>query len=239
MDGVNFYCDESCHVWNDGFDIMTLCGVIVKQNHLREINKDIRAIKAKHNIDPFSELKWTKVSNSNLNMYKDIITYIKDSPSIHIRNLVARGKSLLKFPWFGTSYDDWYYKMYYTMLVKPLQNELASEKNIKIIVDIKDTHSFTKTKKLELYLNNKFLNDKKICALVSFSDKHELMQVSDIIAGAASYKNRNLKSSESKLSLISYIERSFGVDLCQSSYLKDIKFNNFIWQPTLIFKEEK
>ena len=53
------YCDESCHLPNDGIDIMILGTVYCKERYKEQIFKDIRKIKEKHSLRPYFEVKWT------------------------------------------------------------------------------------------------------------------------------------------------------------------------------------
>ena len=46
----NFYCDESCHLPNDGNKIMVLGGIWCPKEKTREINDRIRDIKSKYEI---------------------------------------------------------------------------------------------------------------------------------------------------------------------------------------------
>src|ERR1019366_7180737 len=63
------YCDESCHLENDGQRAMVLgavwCSSLGAAGHAREF----RALKIKHGLDPKFEIKWTKVSESKIDFY--------------------------------------------------------------------------------------------------------------------------------------------------------------------------
>ena len=56
-----------------------------------------------------------------------------------------------------------------------------------------------------------------------------MIQVADIIAGAMSYKKRDLKTSKAKIAIIDHIEKIFAVTLNQSSPFSNSSFNTFIW----------
>ena len=71
----NIYCDESCHLENDNQKSMVLGGIWCPSNKIKSITMDINSIKQKHGLSKYSELKWTKISPSKLNMYEDIINY--------------------------------------------------------------------------------------------------------------------------------------------------------------------
>ncbi len=56
----NIYCDESCHLENDGINDMVLGAIWSPQDKIREINQHINEIKSHYGVQPNSELKWTK-----------------------------------------------------------------------------------------------------------------------------------------------------------------------------------
>ena len=68
-DYINIYCDESCHLENDGINVMGLGGVWCKENKIREISQRIKDIKIRNGVNPNSEVKWTKVSPAKEQLY--------------------------------------------------------------------------------------------------------------------------------------------------------------------------
>ena len=59
---LNIYCDESCHLLNDGHEVMTLGALWCPLERRREISVRLREIKVKHGIPVTTEVKWVKVS---------------------------------------------------------------------------------------------------------------------------------------------------------------------------------
>ena len=55
----NVYCDESCHLENDGHKAMVLGAVWCPKDKRLEIAKRIREIKEKHGVGRHFEIKWT------------------------------------------------------------------------------------------------------------------------------------------------------------------------------------
>ena len=113
---LNVYCDESCHLENDGQTAMVLGAVWCPLEKRAEIAGRLREIKQKHGLSADFEVKWTKVGPSKLGFYLDLVDYFFDDDDLHFRGLVIPDKSLLDHGAFGQSHDDWYYKMYFTML---------------------------------------------------------------------------------------------------------------------------
>ena len=71
----NVYCDESCHLEKDGKKAMSLGAVWCPKGKVPEINKRIQEIKEKHSIQKGAEVKWTKASPGNMQLYLDIVDY--------------------------------------------------------------------------------------------------------------------------------------------------------------------
>ena len=94
---INFYCDESCYLQNDGNDFMVLGAIYCPNTFKKIINKNINKIKYKYRFSPSFEIKWTKISNKTIDMIKEILKYIKEKPFIRIRTLIATGKKSLTF----------------------------------------------------------------------------------------------------------------------------------------------
>ena len=113
----NIYCDESCHLENDQQKVMVLGAVWCPLGKSREIADRIRDIKGRNKVSKKFEVKWTKVSESKVQLYVDLVDYFFDDDDLHFRALLVPDKTLLKHQDFqGQSHDDWYYKMYFSML---------------------------------------------------------------------------------------------------------------------------
>ncbi|MEJ5030065.1 DUF3800 domain-containing protein [Comamonas sp. MYb69] len=226
----NLYCDESCHLENDGQLAMTLGSVWCSDESTREIARRVREIKKRHKMPPNFELKWNKVSPSKLQLYMDIVDYFFDDDSLHFRALVVPDKSKVHHNGLeGQDHDVWYYKMYFT-LIKTL---LSPTGKYNIYIDIKDTKGAKKISKLHEVLSyNQYDFSRRIVQKVQLvrSDEVEQMQIVDMLAGAVSYVNRNLSGSKAKEALISRIRERSGYRLNQSTLLQEKKFNIFCWR---------
>lgn len=229
----NVYCDESCHLEHDGINVMTLGAVWCPANKVREINTRIQEIKARHGIEKNSEIKWTKVSPSKLPVYQDIIDYFFDDDDLRFRCLIVPNKEVLDHARFNQTHDDWYYKMYFDML----KVIFSPENRFNIYVDIKDTHSHQKVKKLhEVCCNSQYDFSARIIKKIQPIRSHEvqLMQVVDILIGAIAYKNRvfppDHRQSDAKRELIDRISRRSGYSLSQTTLYRENKFNLLRWE---------
>lgn len=232
MNEYNIYCDESCHLENDHQKVMVLGASWCPANKVREISRRIREIKQKHGFNPNFEIKWTKVSPSKEDFYQDIIDYFFDDDDLHFRALIVPDKSVLDHRLFDQTHDDWYYKMYFHMLNIILNPNPGFQ--YRIYIDIKDTRSAKKIKKLHHVLcNNIYDFSKEIIKQVQMVKSHEIqiLQITDLLIGALSHENRMLKGSNAKQNLIKRVKERSGYKLTLTTLQKEEKFNLFFWRP--------
>jgi len=226
---INIYCDESCHLPNDGMPIMVLGAVWCPKDKAREIAVNIREIKKNHGLPPFFEVKWTKVSPAKLDFYLDLIDYFFKEEDLHFRGLIAE-KGQLRHDDFGQDHSTWYYKMYFNLL----KVIISPNYSYYIFLDIKDTRGRDKVRKLhEVICNSKYDFDRKIIKTIQHVRSHEVEQVqlADLIGGAISYRNRELSGSSAKIELLNTIVNLSGYHLKNSTLFWEEKFNLFRWQP--------
>lgn len=238
---VNIYCDESCHLQNDGEPVMAIGAVYCPASKKKDIFERLFEIKQKHDLIPkhkknekdnrtYYELKWNKVSKSKLEYYKEVINYFFDDDDIHFRSLIVANKSKIDYEKFNHTQDTFYYKMYFGMLKAILNPDLAHY----IYIDIKDTRSKEKVHKLEQVLrNDKYDYAKEIIKQVQQVRSHEveLIQLADLLIGAMAYINRGKSESKPKNELIELIKHRSKYSLTKSTLLRESKFNIFIWEP--------
>lgn len=223
----NIYCDESCHLPNDGQTVMTLGLIWCPLDKTREIAIRLREIKARHNLASDFEIKWTKVSPSKVLFYQDIIDYFFDDDDLHFRSVVIR-KSEINHDFFNQTHDEWYYKMMFT-LIEPVLKPHAS---FRIYLDKKDTRSSDKVHKLHDVLCNNFYDfNRNIVERVQVIESHavEQLQLADLLLGAVGYINRGLSENSAKNQLIERIKKRSGYELTRSTLLRESKFNIFHW----------
>lgn len=227
----NIYCDESCHLENDNQKVMVLGAIWCQLNKTKIIFNKLREIKEKHNLSRNFELKWNKVSPAKVNFYLDIVNYFFNEKDLHFRALIVRDKTKLKHELFSQDYDTWYYKMYFHLLNVIF---LPYGSAYRVYIDIKDTCSSRKIKKLhEVLCNENYDFSKDIIERVQAVRSHEveILQLADLFSGALAYINRNLKSSRAKLEIIERIKNLSGYSLSTTTLLREDKFNMFFWLP--------
>lgn len=237
MAEYNIYCDESCYLQNDSFNVMGFGCVCIPQNKSREISLKLKSMKQDFNCT--QELKWTKVSPKNVNFYKALVDYFFETKDINFRALVVENKKSLDHETFNMgSHDAFYYKMYYYLLRNIIDHRRSGDV-FNIYFDIKDTHGSYKIKQLKQVLTT-YMRDYKEYTLPKFqiirSNESNPLQLDDFLLGAVMYKSRHLESSKAKNEIVSYIESKAGCNLGVSNEPWKTKFNLFHFIPS--FKRE-
>lgn len=74
---------------------MVLGAISCNKLYRKRIFKDIENIKIKHGIGRKSEIKWSRISMSKIDFYKEIIDYFFENENLSFRGLVVRNKDLL------------------------------------------------------------------------------------------------------------------------------------------------
>lgn len=216
MKTFNLYCDESCHLENDHKKYMFLGSVSTAYNQVKLHTENIRKIKEKYHF--YAEIKWSNVSKSKYHFYAELIDYFF-STDLKFR-CIGVEKSKIDNDKFHQSFDEFYYKMYYQLL----NHNINSQYVYNVYLDIKDTLSAVKVRKLREILNLKygvFRNVQNIRSCESI-----LLQLTDFIMGAISYfHNNGEKKNISKVKLIEKIQAHSKVDLSKTNY--DQKLNLF------------
>ena len=226
----NIYCDESCHLQNDDQKAMVLGAVWCPLEKSREIAVRIREKKQQHGLPPCFEIKWTKVSPAKAAFYLDVVDYFFDDDDLHFRALVIPDKTQLRHADFGQDHDTWYYKMMFSLL-EPL---LSPDGGYRIYLDIKDTRSESKVRRLhEVLCSNLYDFDRNIIQRIQSVASHEVeqIQLADLLLGAVSYVNRGLATNAAKQALVERIQARSRYSLTRTTLLREPKVNLLIWKP--------
>lgn len=231
---INIYCDESCHLKNDNSDIMVLGAMSCNQESKNKVFNDIRSIKEKYGLDSRFEIKWTKVSYSKVEFYKELVDYFFNTDELSFRAVVALNKKSLNHNQYNDGdYDTWYYKMYF-ILLNPI---IYEEETYKILVDIKDTHGGPRVKKLHKVLCYN-IYDYKMDVINGVyqinSIESEILQLADLMIGALGYFHRGLSNNignSGKKLLVDYIQNKHGINMNRKTDRNKKKYNLFIWSP--------
>jgi hypothetical protein len=205
----NIYCDESCHIENDHKKIMFLGSTSVAYNQVKFHTAQINELKKKHRF--YGEIKWSKVSKSKLRFYLELVDYFF-ATDLQFR-CVGVQKTKINAGAFNMSYDDFYYRMYYSLL----NHNINTTYHYNVYLDIKDTLSAYKVNKLKEVLNTKFGVFRNVQNIRS----HEsiIMQITDFMMGAISYlHNNDAKINLAKVQIIDKIKHNCKDQLDKTNY---------------------
>lgn len=218
----NIYCDESTHLPNDGCPYMLLGYACVAYPLLREAKRAVNDIKRKHDFS--GEMKWTNVNRRTVAMYEELIEYFFRS-NLKFRAVVVR-KDEIDETRPEYTFNDFYFRMYYQLLHRPLSNE----NNIyNVFFDVKDTCSNVKLKKLRECLQYS-VNVRNFQFIKS--QESQFLQLADVLIGAINYNLRKQDSnieglSEAKMRIVDVVKRYSKLSLVRSTYPNQEKFNLF------------
>jgi hypothetical protein len=225
----NVYCDESCHLENDGQAVMVLGAVWCPKQDAQRLGAELRDIKARHRAR--GELKWSKTSASRLPFYIELVDWFLAEAPLHFRGLVVQNKAALNHGAFNDGeHDLFYYKMQFSLLNKIL----SPDSRYAIYLDIKDTRSRLKLKKLrEVLCNNVYDFTSDMIGHIQNIHSHEaeLMQLADYLTGALGYRHRHLAGNPAKREVLRHLEERWGRSLLLPTSLREHKLNVFLFTP--------
>ena len=107
-ESIHIYCDESCHLENDGMKAMVLGALWCPASHRKFLARKIKALKAEHGLPASFEIKWVKVSPGQLPFYQALLDLFFDEPLLHFRGLVVPDKQALDHGRFAQNHDDFW-----------------------------------------------------------------------------------------------------------------------------------
>ena len=220
----NIYCDESCHLEHDNYRFMVLGGIKCPKKSRKKISKEIQKLKDKYFIGKNNEIKWQSISKYKLDFYLELIDYFFDNEDLTFRAVIIDKKQVKLYD--NQKFIEFYYKMYFYVLSWLI--EPRGKNNI--YLDKVDSKSQFRVNQLHKILcNTQYDWNKEIIEKVQNVSSFEcdILQLTDLLIGAISYTNRDLKSSDAKLKVIERIIEKSGYDLKKSTILGERKFNIF------------
>jgi hypothetical protein len=230
MSLLNIYCDESCHLEHDGQPAMVLGAIWCASDYSRSIADALRELRERHGLSRYLEIKWGGVSPAHLDFYLDLVNFFFDDPRLKFRCVIAP-KDALTHEVFGQDHDDWYYKMYFLLLRRLLEDR---SHRYRIYLDVKDTKSGQKLRRLhDVLCNNMRDFSQEVLQQVQALHSHEVQQIqlADFLTGAVSYGARGLHQSAAKLAVLESVVARTRRPLTESTWYSESKFNIFRWDP--------
>lgn len=227
----NIYCDESCHLENDGMSVMCLGYTKIEKVCYPIIKEKIKAIKLEYKTT--TEIKWNTLSYSRLNLYKALIDFVFQN-EIEFRCILIKNKQKLDHNEFnqGDS-NNFYYKSVYLLLNNIYAN--PTDNQYRVVLDIKDTRGKDRLNKIKEVFANKYKGKSPFIYFQHIhSHDNELIQLTDLFIGAITYKTRGEDkkpgASKVKLEIIKYLEEKSGYKIDEGTEPWETKFNIFDFQ---------
>lgn len=225
----NLYCDESCHLENDGQKAMVLGALIAPQGKHLVFSEQLKQLKRSYGVHHLIEVKWATISPAKLDFYLAMVDWFFEEPELRFRAMVVPDKTVLNHEQFQQTHDDFYYKCWYQTIV-PM---LSRTDKFSLYLDKKDTQSQVKALKLQEVLSNKLFDfDKSVITRIQHVHSHEvaLFQIADLLIGALSYVHRGLNTSVAKVAVIQRMRERSGLSLSRTTLLREEKMNILVWQ---------
>lgn len=219
---------------HDKAKAMLLGAISCSESEKSRIYSEIRAIKERHSLSTWNEIKWTSVSPSKLSFYIEIIDYFINEPALSFRAVVAKDKSNLNHEKYNQgSHDLWYYKAYFYLL----DAMIGYSEEYRIFIDIKDTCGGTKVKKLqEVLCNNKYDFKHEVIRDIQQikSNESEILQLTDLIMGAIGFYHNdhysNPHSSQAKKAIVNKLFEKYKTSIIRGTYRGTSKMDIFLWK---------
>lgn len=223
---IDVYCDEA---YPDLFSSTKpqakylLIGSLWLPNEKRALfKKEIHTLRHQYKIG--GEIKWTKVSPSKIEFYKELISWFFDKGrELRFRCIVIdRDKvDLVRFQ--ESDQELGFYKFYYQMLL----HWIHPFNTYSIYSDLKSTRLRDRLKTLRACLKNANLTAEIPITQSVRSKESVLIQLSDLLVGLTAAKmNRCLKEDSAKQELVHHVEKNIGGTI-SSTPLNEKKFNVF------------
>lgn len=226
----NLYCDESCHLQNDGSEVMCVGGIVVPNDKIEKYKTAIKAIKRKYGI--LQEVKWNTISATHIKMYEELISFFFTS-GMSFRCILIKNKGNISAHTLEREeYNSFYFSIIEKLIRYSVQHNGGSDNNFRVYLDLKDSHGSKKLRVIENTLSQKLGRGNVVSHLQNIrSHESVFIQLVDILIGAIAYRTRGLDGSSAKLAVVEQIERMSGYILNEGTEPGDDKFSIYDFQP--------
>ncbi len=222
------YCDESREelfsrpLGGEGRWVV-LGSLWIPADQREAIKADICRCRERHRVH--GEFKWHKVSPSRLSFYLDL-TSLFFSSNMRFRCLVLPAAELDAAQFHRSDNELMFYKFYYLML----ENWILPYNDYRIFLDMKTSRVRGRLAALHRVLSNANLASTISDVQALPSHEVDLLQLSDLLIGAVSYRFHRFSSSPARVALVEAIEEHLGHVIAGTSR-GESKFNVFQFAP--------
>ncbi len=222
------FCDESrpelFSSKNPQAIFLAIGSVWLPSDQKTYVKKDIKALINKHKLS--GEIKWNKVGNKNLKLYKDIITYFFMNKNLRFRVILIERQLVDLVRFHQNDAELGFFKFYYQLL----HNWILDFNSYRIFLDEKTTR-----KSDRLITLKKVLSNSNISSVIDFiqalpSEEVLLIQLADLLTGLVNAKFNNQTISPLKKQLITHTEDYLRKEISPTPKREE-KFNIFKIHP--------
>ena len=217
------YCDESCLEGifdKNAHKHAVIGGVWIPATSRDEVKNKLKEIKHKHHVH--GEIKWNKLTNTYINLYKEVIEYFFNSYNFRFRAIVINTDEINNEQYNNSSGELGFYKFYYQLI----QHWLYEGNEYVCFLDHKINSNRHRLRELHRILSYS-TNAKVINVQALHSHESLLIQVADILTGIIAAKfNNEIVTDGAKSKLIKYVEGFLGKEIVATGKGEQ-KFNIF------------
>jgi hypothetical protein len=228
---VNFeiYCDESQQELLAGDaerrrgKRVVIGGLWIKADSRTQLKEAIKQLREQHQLR--GEFKWTRVSPSRQAFYCELVDLFFSAEYARFRALVLPAEELDAVQFHMGDAELMFYKFYYQLL----HHWILDSNTYRVFVDTKTNRVGGRLRKLQEVLSsaNRLSIIEHVQALPS--EEVDLLQLTDVLIGAVSYRFHRRTSSSAKTAVVERVEEHIRHRIgCTGCGEK--KLNVFCWQ---------
>jgi hypothetical protein len=223
---IDIYCDEA---YPDLFSsnhpqaqYLLIGSLWLKSDDREQIKANIHGLRKKHKVG--GEFKWTKVSPSKIDFYKDLLTWFYDQgENLRFRCIAIDHQEVDLIHFHQSDQELGFYKFYYQML----HHWIHQFNRYRIFCDYKSNRLRDRLNTLKDCLANANLAASIELVQSVRSNESLLIQLSDVLVGLASARlNHRLTPGSAKERVAIHLESLLGRRVA-STALAEKKFNVF------------
>lgn len=201
---------------------MMIGSLWIPAEHRDDIKAKIKALREKHTA--WGEIKWTKISPSKLGFYLDLVDLFVGYGNMLRFRCIAVDQQSVNMKLHGGDEELGFYKFYYQVL----HHWIYDFNTYRIFCDQKSNRDPHRFPELRRVLDNANLSANVACVQALPSKEVVLIQLTDLLLGAASSRmNNTLNEGSAKETVVKALEERLSVRHLCPTYQSEPKFNIF------------
>jgi len=221
------YCDEShpdlLSATNPNAGYMVIGSVWLEATRREEFKREIHGLKNQYRVG--GEFKWQKASPSRIDFYSDLVDwFIAKGEDLRFRCIAVEQRKINLHEFHESDQELGFYKFYYQML----QHWILDFNEYRVFCDIKKNREKDRLEILQRCLRYSNLSSAIQDVLAVRSEDSLLIQLADVLTGAASAKlNGTLRPDSTKAKIVESLEYQLGRPI-RHTLKSEAKYNVFV-----------